>query len=349
MSFSEDTLRPLILRRYIVDHRLAGFPLQIIAKEYSDPSNDVAASDPSAVTILLAAGIGMTTELWIPMVKALYRLNTKGSVIKVRSVWAIDCPNHGESCVLNEEVLKGKYSEQFTLHEYGKAIGIFLSTGLLSPLEKSTLVAVGHSGGTAAHIVNATTSDQPRYKSLVLVEPPWLDRSVKPMFEMATTLIRKRKSQTWGSIEEAMKYLSARRPYKTFHPDVIRVVAETHFRTVVVDGEMRIALKTSTEQENATWKATDDAFTASEWIAPLLLKMRIHVIFGSRQDMWPEPVHEVLQKAVEAHRSQLASVETVQGAGHHIPQEKPEELAAAVIRALERDQAPTPTHHDAKL
>ncbi|TFK48254.1 hypothetical protein OE88DRAFT_1737945 [Heliocybe sulcata] len=285
------------------------------------------------------------TELWIPMVKALYRLNAEGTAVKVRSVWAIDCPNHGDSCVLNDEVLKEKYSEQFTLHDYGKAISIFLSTGLLSPLEKSTLVAVGHSGGTAAHIVCAATNEQPRYKALVLVEPPWLDRSVKPMFEMATMLIGKRKSRTWNSVEEAMKYLSTRRPYRTFHPDVIRVMTDTHFQTTIVDGERRIALKTSTEQENATWRATDDAFTASEWMAPLLSKVRVHIVFGARQDMWPEPVHEILQNLVESHRSQLASIGTVQGAGHHVPQERPEELATAIMHALERDR----THAHAKL
>lgn len=342
MSVVAELLQPLTMVRYILDHRLSGFPLQVVAKKYTDPANSVASSDPSAMTILLAAGIGMTTELWIPMVKELYRLDTKGSGVKIRSVWAVDCPNHGEACVLNEDVLKEKYAEQFTLHEYGKAITLFLSTGLLDPLEKSTLVAVGHSGGTAALIACATAnSDHQLFKTLMLVEPPWLDRSVKPMFEMATTFIGKRKSRTWGSVDEAMKYLVTRKPYKTFHPDVVRVMAGTHFRSVNVDGQTRIALKTSTEQVMATWKATDDAFNASEMIEPLLPKMRVHVIFGSRHDMWPKPVHEVLQKCVEAHRSQLASISTVNDTGHHVPQEKPQELAAAIIHILQHDR-PSP-------
>jgi len=41
-------------------------------------------------------------ETWEPTIEDLFKFD-KGKVI--REIWALDCQNHGEACVLNEDIL----------------------------------------------------------------------------------------------------------------------------------------------------------------------------------------------------------------------------------------------------
>jgi hypothetical protein len=70
--------------------------------------------DADAATLVLAHATGFHKELWEPVLEELYdqmavSSRTNSSVPKIRDAWAIDCPNHGESAVLNEETLSTGY------------------------------------------------------------------------------------------------------------------------------------------------------------------------------------------------------------------------------------------------
>ncbi|EPQ53215.1 alpha/beta-hydrolase [Gloeophyllum trabeum ATCC 11539] len=342
MPVTPELLKPLVSSTFILDHRLSGSSLQVVAKRYLDPANPIPPSDNSAVTLLFAHGIGLTTELWLPIIKTIYK-DSVNAGHKIRSIWAVDCPNHGDAHILNEEVLKDQYPSQFSLREYGAAISTFLSSGLLSSAEVSNLVGVGHSGGGGALAVAAAIACicggvQPLFKGLICVDSPWMqDRSAKPAFEELVQVLvsmELSKPREWPDKKAAVEYLSARPPYSNFHPDVMHVLEETHFRAVSSSpDDPRVALKTSNEQEAATWNSTDDAFAAAELLEPTLKATPTHLILATRTDIWPPQVLEMLKRTVESHREQLASVAYID-ASHYIPQERPYELAEAILAIL---------------
>lgn len=88
---------------YTFDPR-PNYPLLITAKRYWQPSSLL---DPAAVTLVLTHGNGFHKEHWEPAIDELYSLFDEGKEIdKIREVWSIDAPNHGDAAVLNEETLR---------------------------------------------------------------------------------------------------------------------------------------------------------------------------------------------------------------------------------------------------
>ncbi|KDQ55899.1 hypothetical protein JAAARDRAFT_36659 [Jaapia argillacea MUCL 33604] len=335
-----DVLHPLSMACFTLDYRREGSPLQVVAKRFSDPKNHVRSDDPSAITILLASGIGLTTELWIPMIKQLYLLNAaRDTPARIRSVWGVDCPNHGDAGILNEAYLKEHFAEHFSLHEYGNAIKSLVTSGLLTTEERSNLVALGHCGGAAGIVSSALGDAQVSYRTLILVEPPWLSPEALPAFEKLVDRIRlysSMKPRVWPSIEEAMEFAMAYPPSKSWHPDALDVMAKTSFRKVLPSGDCEggVGSKTTVEQEVATFARSEDAFEASHLLRPIIRKTPTHLVLGARQDFWPKPINKVLSNIVESHRVDLASVSVVDSAGHYIPQEKPGDLAGVVFQVL---------------
>lgn len=83
--------------------------LQITAKRYWHPT--LQSNDPDALTLIFAHGTGYHKEHWEPTLEDLFDfLSTEGnSSVKIREAWSIDCPNHGDAAVLNEEALTWGY------------------------------------------------------------------------------------------------------------------------------------------------------------------------------------------------------------------------------------------------
>jgi hypothetical protein len=92
----------------VVDGNGVGYPLYVTAKRYGkELSNSVAAEgDLDTVTLLVLHSTSFHKEAWEPTLEALFELAFAGRQVKIREVWAIDCPNHGHAGVLNREVLK---------------------------------------------------------------------------------------------------------------------------------------------------------------------------------------------------------------------------------------------------
>jgi hypothetical protein len=72
------------------------------------------------VTLILAHATSLHKELWEPFLEGLYAhaavsSATRSSLVKIRDAWAIDCPNHGESAMLNEETLLCAYTQSVSL------------------------------------------------------------------------------------------------------------------------------------------------------------------------------------------------------------------------------------------
>jgi hypothetical protein len=103
---------------YVFDAR-PHYPLLVSVKRYWVPEFE--SKDADAVTLVLAHATGFHKELWEPVLEDLYNQmavssGTNSSVPKIRDAWAIDCPNHGASAVLNEKTLSVGYTPVCKFH-----------------------------------------------------------------------------------------------------------------------------------------------------------------------------------------------------------------------------------------
>lgn len=116
----------LLYESYVCDAR-PYYPLLITAKRYWDSENVQGASTSAqahgraqdeALTLVCTHGVGFHKEHWEPTIQHLLELDAGSASSaqrrKVREVWSIDAPNHGDAAVLNEETLKWGYTSGCT-------------------------------------------------------------------------------------------------------------------------------------------------------------------------------------------------------------------------------------------
>lgn len=88
------------------------YPLYVAGNCYTHP--DAAASGPDAVTLVLLHSSGFHKEMFEPTIEELFGVvdaaspsgTWAGPTPRIRAVWAVECPTHGESAVLNEAAIR---------------------------------------------------------------------------------------------------------------------------------------------------------------------------------------------------------------------------------------------------
>jgi hydroxymethylglutaryl-CoA lyase len=91
-------------KTFVFDPR-PNYPLLITANRY--PFSE----DSEGLTLVFAHGTGFHKEQWEPTIEDLKKLlEDDRAVTKIREVWSIEAPNHGDSAILNEEVLRLGYT-----------------------------------------------------------------------------------------------------------------------------------------------------------------------------------------------------------------------------------------------
>jgi len=98
---------------FVFDPR-PNFPLVTTANRYWAPSSK-SVDDPTALTLIFAHGTGFHKEIWLPIIEDLYTLAENHGSLRIREVWSIDAPNHGDAAVLNEKDLQWGYEPICTL------------------------------------------------------------------------------------------------------------------------------------------------------------------------------------------------------------------------------------------
>lgn len=102
-------------KSYVFDPR-PSYPLLSAVKQYWIP-NSPHATDPDALTLVFTHGAGFHKEQWEATINDLQAILDKGEgKTKIREIWTIDAPNHGDSAVLNEETLKLGYESSCMFH-----------------------------------------------------------------------------------------------------------------------------------------------------------------------------------------------------------------------------------------
>ncbi|KAK7029621.1 hypothetical protein VNI00_014319 [Paramarasmius palmivorus] len=286
---SSDILHPLTAKKveytYCLDR-----PLKCIATRYTSPGS----SSEDGYTLVLASGISLTQDTWIPVIKELFKPSSscQSSRVKLQSVWVIERPNHGDAGLVNAEILKEHYSVKFLSLQYAKAIATFVQSDILSPSERKNLIGVGHSGAGGSMIIAIQYCLKDRHKNpfkeLILLDTPMVGRDAWPFFEVLYRAVKKsnaRRVTTWSSREEAMKWFKSRPPWKSFHPDVMKIVEDTYF---VPDMEKpgNITTKTTLEQEQAAFFDDGSQLDSHAFLPTILEDMPTHLVFATIQDIW---------------------------------------------------------------
>jgi len=85
---------------YTLDPR-PNYPFLITANRYVPPT-----ASEDGLTLIFAHGTGFHKEQWEVVLEDMYQ-QKRG--VRIRDVWSIEAPNHGDSALLNEEELKWGY------------------------------------------------------------------------------------------------------------------------------------------------------------------------------------------------------------------------------------------------
>lgn len=99
-------LRPA---RCVITQANATYPLAVTAKCYR-PQNP-ATGTADSVTLIFLHCVASHKEVFEPTIAELFAIFTaqskhQNTALKLREVWSIECPTHGESAVLNENIFR---------------------------------------------------------------------------------------------------------------------------------------------------------------------------------------------------------------------------------------------------
>ncbi|KAG6909417.1 hypothetical protein DXG01_000570 [Tephrocybe rancida] len=325
---------------FIFDPR-PNYPLVITAKRYWD-SNSTHCNDPSALTLILAHGTGFHKEQWEPTIEELYALlaGTGGSS-KVREIWSIDAPNHGDAAVLNEDVLKQGYEPIFGWEEYARAIHAFLTgfgTGVDVDFSTRRLVGIGHSMGAVCLLLSLGYSSKLKFESLILCELMSMHAKFmgKPSEMLVSGAVNRR--DIWPSSEEAYKLLKSRPAWKVWDDRVLRIFVKDGMRSLPTsdypDKMSGVTLKCSRIQETACYRDPLGPSRAYHVLGLVTRRLPVHLIYGAMNDYLPQVVKDDIVENAVGGLEHLASFSRVEGAGHLIIQMNPAGLARKIYDAL---------------
>ncbi|KAL6232497.1 hypothetical protein BDW75DRAFT_232745 [Aspergillus navahoensis] len=274
-------------------------PLFIVVNEYR---GDWATP---GVTLLLTHGTSFCKELWEPLVDFWLR---KGSPLPISVVYALDAANHGDSGVVNEKHL----GSSTPWPDHSKDIlDVVDYLGATKPL-----IAIGHSfgGGTLAH---ASTMAPAIFDATILVEPILFQ--MKEQTAAIAKLVMKRREK-WNNLDEACTAIRDSKGFSDWTPDQRERYAVFATRTKVdASGAFR-TLKTTKEQESATYLASPHP----DIIDILFASHEPHYyIIGGKSAVLNNECQATLHSLGQIH----GGTRVIKDGGHLLPMTHPVELA----------------------
>ncbi|KAJ7131540.1 Alpha/Beta hydrolase protein [Mycena crocata] len=307
-----------------------GSVLKMYAKRYYTTES---MRNSNGMTLLFAHCIGAHKEQWEPTIRRIFEL--RGSLIY--EAWAFDWQTHGDSAMLNQELLESSPSRVYgvSASEWSDAIGTFIKS---PQMHQKRLVAIGHSAGAGTLIL--TTRDIPLpalpFVSLILIEPTVIPRELfyheieerlsTMEFVVSATLTRR---ERWRSREEAHAWLARRVPWDSWDPRALRMLSD-HGLVDAPEGGVRI--KCEKRQEALSYPDVEPHFCAAEELGRISHAVPVHFIWGNESPLVPQFVQESLCDGSGGRIA--ASVTRIEG-GHMVVQEQPDSVADAICAILD--------------
>ncbi|KAF2670598.1 alpha/beta-hydrolase [Microthyrium microscopicum] len=318
-------------------------------------------------TVIFVHGVGSTKESYEPFFAGLLKTG-----LPIRSIWAADLAWHGQSYVINEEIVGDEP------HWDDAARDILHMVNSFQDEMPPPLVAIGQSYG-GYPIVQAALIHPRLFTALVALEPMLVGGSSDAFsFAGITTRAMARRRDTWISREEARKALLKNPYYAAFDPAVFEKVMKHDLRDVsssssaVVSGQTPVTLTTpkmmevtsmmriipSTDDKRPCAKDPDDEGEGAAHILPGFYRTEPDIIQHRLGNVRPSvlyvfaenstiPDHVGYQKWLIERTgtgrggSGGPAAGMVEGAwvkdsGHPMPLEKPKETAKAMTPWLNR-------------
>lgn len=327
---------------YQLDPRPAE-PLQVTAMRYQpyNPPSD-------GITLILAHALGTHKETWMPLLEYLFaeqdRLSNVRNV-KILEAWSIECPNHGESAVLNNHDIESKFSNfKWSGWIYPRALRAFL---LSRPegidFHRRKLVGVGHSNGGNAMTLLHSLSTGLEFQALILLDPTLGRESVeKDHMQRVLTQLTWNKRDTWPSRKAALKDLSTQLGFRNWHPDVLRLFIEKglkdHSASKFPDPWIfkgGVTLCCSRAYEAASNLANDHHAFAFDHLQYMYRSGQAVYLIHSKKDEFNGELLKRAQAAPDASSKRgPQSVQYIEHGGHMFVQACPQDTAKAIWNAI---------------
>ncbi|KAF8551877.1 alpha/beta-hydrolase [Imleria badia] len=334
-------------KNYVFDPR-PRFPLRVVAKRYwmgelgpdGDDHDTFSKTREDVRTLVFIHGLGCHKEHWEPTIERLFEDEqaSTGTSVRFRDMWSLDLLNHGDSAILNEEVLRWGY-DIFSWEDHARGIHAFLAglgTGVDVDFSKRRLALVGHSIGSSVLTLTPTYYPLLKVSSLHLIEPylagekglNWSSRFAKPS---AT------REDTWPSAEAAYQALRTRRPFLDWDDRILKIHVTYGLRPLPTaeypDKTDGVTLKCTRKQQASV------AYRDHKYLPYVLTEIPTHIMFGSIVDVIPRDLRQEALHVASGGILNFASVTTVPRVGHFILETHPNVVADAIWKQLSQSQA----------
>ncbi|KDR68066.1 hypothetical protein GALMADRAFT_257320 [Galerina marginata CBS 339.88] len=334
----------LKVERHTLTTQTYGTPLICPIKRYTRLSDHPMDPKDPGIILLLGHGAGFFKETWEPTIGDLFKMDAKKVV---REAWGLDCQNHGEGCIVNEEIL-AQNPEILTIWDYADAFATLFKSGLLGPANPKLhpVVLCGHSAGAVGVTLSTSYFNPPSripFSSIILVDPPiWSkdkdgrDSDIYKLLETSTPVRR----DIWKSNDEAALWLKSRLPWSSWEELVFDAYVKYGLRslpTAFYPDKTGTTLATHRLAENFAFTGILFTVDALNRLNQICEHVPVHLIFGDNADLFGRDVQESIINPKEGRN--FASVTRLENVGHLAVQESPSKLAAALFSILQKSQA----------
>lgn len=323
---------------------LPGDTLVVSVKKYTPSVAPVQKVDgQKPITLLLGHAAGFHKEHWEPVLSYLFKLQTQNpNLVPIKEAFAIDCPDHGESAVLNEEQLHLK-PRFISCYDYGNTFVALMNSKHFDS-KNSRIVAIGHSAGSVSLILSTHHYYHPTqipFERLILVEPSMITRRLmasdeaKKVIDHVIAGSRSRRD-TWKDTDDVLKWFGNRSPWKYWDPRIMSIYLEHGFRPLPTrdypDVKEGVTLKCAKSVQGNAHQNIKDQYHALDRLNQICEALPVHAIFGSRMDYFNKGVQKGICDEVEGRK--MASVSYLPGVGHMAVQEAPDALATEIFHII---------------
>ncbi|KAF9566220.1 hypothetical protein EC968_003803 [Mortierella alpina] len=267
---------------------------------------------PATPPIIFTHANGFHKEIWEPVIGRMSARWTAGDM------YAFDCRNHGDSAVLNKDVLE----DTFNWYSYAEDILKIVDTFGLK-----NAIAVGHS-------ILAEAMRPGTFSTIIAIDPTMFPISLfenPPLEDNHMGQLTLKRSDRWTDRNEARSKLLEKRFFKAWHPEALELYLEYGLKDVVNDdGSTEVTLKCPKYQEAICFAAVgggvNDAFDRMNE-----LRIPVHIIAGEKSDI---NVSELVEMKVA--QCKYGSSVFIKGTGHLVSLEKPQETAEQICSFLDQ-------------
>ncbi|KAG1732564.1 hypothetical protein EDB19DRAFT_1733407 [Suillus lakei] len=300
-----------------------------------------------SLTLVFTHGLASHKEQYDPTIARL--LSHTQTRATIQDIWVINFPNHGQTALLNHPMLDARKAAGKAICTM-KDISLYLQAFLSTPsLKSSTVVGVAHSGSCTLWIF-ALTSMPPSLApfALIMVESTLMFPSLTPtdphsIHGAANIRGSLAKCDRWTDRNALMKWLVGgkgvwRKWDKRVLSGYVRYGFEEVNKSKLGAGKKKsYVMPTLRKDEESPLYACLLHMVEPKSLGQACKAVEeagrgVHVVWADFEEFVSKVARKEILDAVE-HR--VVSQWTIKGAGHLVPQEKPDELGEALVNILD--------------